>query len=1624
MISSIKVSQQTFGQAKQTLIAAFADEMPQKFVLIKELTDLRFVWGKDDPYIFYAHIKKLIDAVKDNAIDLDTVMLYFVRSSLPTKFQDIIVAITNKSHPTLVEVTGKFLEACSRYNAQLNISKESPCKTAVLATSLNTSLTRSLCMLCNAKDHKIASCTKYLQVSDKIKRLKELHKCFKCLKAAHNSNECRFQTSGVCFKCKKGKHWSFLCSSKPTDSSNSKQTTTKVVNVVESVNEIPSTVTASSHLDIVDSLLPLLTVTTEYDRVKVDTVLDSGSQNSFIEESLADFLNLKVVDPKIHLIIKGINTNQKICTKSVSFPFKIGDVSYEITCICIPKIKIQMKAPHMYKLIELLRQNGKEVAYDKFNGVNRIHDIDDIKLLIGAKDWHCVMSMESGVLGQKDRLTSFYRINDKLILIGSISDWIKNLSDAVDTSLMSHRKISEETKSTTSYIGTMEIDSDGFDYEVPTLDGIYNFESLPDIAEVADYSQLGHDCKIFINMEEEDSIECVTNETEQEVTDFILCNIYRDSEKFYVVPIPWLTRYKDLLGSNERLAFKVMCSLKKKYMNSNVLKRIDEVFQSQIDLGIIEKVEDFEEYKRKFPKYFFISHSPVIKEERDTTKVRVIYMANLAEKRHDGSKGISLNQCIHPGYNKNFKISDALTMMRFDKFILGFDISKAFHRLAIDDENSSKFLFYWFKDVESRDFTPVVYRSKRVIFGMSVSPYLLQCCLYKMLILETDGDTEEIQELKKRIFQGSYVDNFLIGCADEDEVEMVHREASTIFEQHKFPLQQYVTNYSQFQRDIDCKVGTETPQEVKILGMCWDRYNDILKATCVKLNVEANTLRQILSSVMSIFDLNNTNLPVLNRCKIFLRQLQSDYVDKWDTSLHGAQLNEWRNIASQFNNGERLEIPKYMGSRKSNFDIIVMSDASKNFLGCVIYLQERNSKLVSFVSAHNKILNKNLKGRTMPVLELTAVEYALQRAFDLYKMLTSCIVPIAVNDIMLFSDSTIALSWLADYENLRTKLQKRSVYVNNRIANIVDLCKSTHSVKLAHVGSNENAADFTTRLVSFSKLRNSCYLTGPKMLREDLNLLEWLVIPNPGMINDVDIPKLVVNKASVEDMSVGTVVDLTKYSSLDKAIKVLMKVKLFINKLRLRINSKSQQSIALLDASYKKCSNDLLKLDQQNCFPDLQDFFTSKRKAKKCIPELVSRMNVFCDTDGILRVKCKMGKMSKGMMSRTPILISNNSDFGRILIMDTRVKFNHSGTYYVLHKLKPAFFLLKGFSTVKKVVNECYHCKRFNSRPVKVNANDYREWNVNPIKRFFSVCFIDYFGPYSTRYGSDKVKTYGVIFKCIWSHMINVEIVTSGDSKGFLLAFQNHVYNYGLPNKVFSDSGSNLGGAFTWIEECLKASEVQEFFNQRGVDVTEFSQYPRGSLNRGIGGIIESGVGLVRKLIQGAIHNNILDFLEFSHVIKQCICYANKKPISELGALREQNVNDDFQVLSPEFLKFGYDTQVMECIYHKGQLDDYDSSDLGKDFRRLIHIKEKLRNSYHNEFLFGLQDQATKYRGKYYPREHVKISKGDIVLIKDSMVKAPNYPLARVLDVIYNSLSEAVQVQLVKGNKSVVFRDI
>ena len=120
--------------------------------------------------------------------------------------------------------------------------------------------------------------------------------------------------------------------------------------------------------------------------------------------------------------------------------------------------------------------------------------------------------------------------------------------------------------------------------------------------------------------------------------------------------------------------------------------------------------------------------------------------------------------------------------------------------------------------------------------------------------------------------------------------------------------------------------------------MIWDREADTVRAPSHKMNIEACTARQIISTMKGAYDLQNINLPLLNRSKVFLRTLQCDPNLSWDDKLDSNRLREWKNIAKQFNDSGPLEIQRYIGHRGSTYSMILFSDASKDFLGTVIYL--------------------------------------------------------------------------------------------------------------------------------------------------------------------------------------------------------------------------------------------------------------------------------------------------------------------------------------------------------------------------------------------------------------------------------------------------------------------------------------------------------------------------------------------------------------------------------------------------------------------------------------------------------------------------------------------------------------
>ena len=132
---------------------------------------------------------------------------------------------------------------------------------------------------------------------------------------------------------------------------------------------------------------------------------------------------------------------------------------------------------------------------------------------------------------------------------------------------------------------------------------------------------------------------------------------------------------------------------------------------------------------------------------------------------------------------------------------------------------------------------------------------------------------------------------------------------------------------------------------------------------------------------------------------------------------------------------------------------------------------------------------------------------------------------------------------------------------------------------------------------------------------------------------------------------------------------------------------------------------------------------------------------------------------------------------------------HHSGIYSVMAELRRKFWIPRIFSTVKKCLRECTCCRKVNNRTVALSQNAYRDFRLEPPEIPFRYVFIDYIGPFHTKVKEVKSKTYLLIITCLWSRAINLKVCSDMSVENFLRAFQLHIYNFGLPERCYSDSG-------------------------------------------------------------------------------------------------------------------------------------------------------------------------------------------------------------------------------------------
>ena len=187
----------------------------------------------------------------------------------------------------------------------------------------------------------------------------------------------------------------------------------------------------------------------------------------------------------------------------------------------------------------------------------------------------------------------------------------------------------------------------------------------------------------------------------------------RSPEGWYETALPWKGNHPPLPNNKEGSMYRLN-SLLRKLQRTNMLSQYDAVIREQLEEGVVERAPT-----EATGKEFYLPHRAVVRENAETTKLRVVYDASA--RTHSGAP--SLNECLHAGPPLQSKLWSVLTRSRFHPVAVAGDISKAFLQIRIRQAERDALRFHWIVDIQSGEVETLKFT--RVLFVLSLSPFLL-----------------------------------------------------------------------------------------------------------------------------------------------------------------------------------------------------------------------------------------------------------------------------------------------------------------------------------------------------------------------------------------------------------------------------------------------------------------------------------------------------------------------------------------------------------------------------------------------------------------------------------------------------------------------------------------------------------------------------------------------------------------------------------------------------------------------------------------------------------------------------------------------------------------------------------
>lgn len=853
-------------------------------------------------------------------------------------------------------------------------------------------------------------------------------------------------------------------------------------------------------------------------------------------------------------------------------------------------------------------------------------------------------------------------------------------------------------------------------------------------------------------------------------------------------------------------------------------------------------------------------------------------------------------------------------------------------------------------------------------FGTTCSP----CCAIYALQQQLKVIRGQGPPALDTIEQSFYVDNCLHSTPTSDEARSLVDSLCQFLSKGGFELRQWACNFPTVIEHLPPEArstaselwlskGSSDLQELT-LGMQWNCLTDTLGYKHRSTEPLPPTLRNLYRKLASQYDPLGFMIPFTTRAKILIQDLWRQELG-WDDPIEPEHLREeWDTWEQELSYLPHLHFPRPYAPACADSDIStrelhVFSDASERAYGAVAYLRTIDKKgeiHTAFVMAKSRVAPR--KKLSVPRLELSA---ALTGAQVAKAILTELTIPIS--KVFMWSDSTTILQWLQS-ESCRYK-----VFVGTRVAEIQSL---TNVADWRYVDTSQNPADDLTRGLSLAALTQPHrWSSGPAFLHEQPD--QWPITPVSSEDPDTcELRKFTLIGSIMTNVSTQ-IPDAAQFQSWQDLVQANIRV------LDGAADTSTDKPYDAADVI--KAEKMILAQSQLDSFPDEVKALKTKRPIH-ADSRLGSLAPEYDEGTGLVRVGGRLRRAEDlDPEAIHPIVLDPSHPVTRLLIRKFDQELLHPGPERVLAEMRRQYWVLRGREAIRKLQHSCRDCQHWRAKPNIPKMADLPPSRLRLYKPPFYSTGVDCFGPFLVKIGRRQEKRWGILYKCMTTRCVHLDLLESLNSDAFLLSLRRFIARRGQPYEILCDNGTNFIGANRELQEAFE-SMVPQLQEQLAKQRIRFCFNPPSAPH--FGGTWEREVKSVKTALKVILKEQSVPGPVLYTLLVEIEGILNAKP---LGYVSSDIA--DLDPITPNILLMGRrDSSLPQVFYDQHNL-------LGR--RRWRHsqiLADNFWTAFIRNYLPGLQERQ-KWR-----TDSKELDTGQVVLIVDPQLPRALWPVGSVTE--------------------------